>query len=264
MTGRAGLDGLSSGVRGAWPRPAPLSASSRAAAWLGEAEVGGGPRRCGASAMSCRFERFSWRSGREIRKLAVSVVSGRCGYAVGGLALGRAPQHRGRPDPCRRRPSGRSACSRGRPGKSTATRPPPGRSRWRRSRARTSRVANVDITRPPITARPSGACIWLPFSRARAIGTMPTVMAQAVMRIGRRRSPAPTMAASTAGTPLPVVVHERHEHHRVGHRDAQAHDRAHERLDVQRGVGEVEDVAMPASTPGTAPIEISASRGDWK
>ena len=26
----------------------------------------------------------------------------------------------------------------------------------------TSKVANVDITSPPITARPSGACIWLP------------------------------------------------------------------------------------------------------
>src|SRR5271168_1997638 len=59
----------------------------------------------------------------------------------------------------------------------------------------TSNVANVDITSPPITARPSGACIWLPRSSASAIGTMPTVMAQAVIKIGRRRSLAPWMAA---------------------------------------------------------------------
>ena len=65
----------------------------------------------------------------------------------------------------------------------------------------TSKVANVDITSPPITARPSGACIWLPRSSASAIGTMPTVMAQAVIRIGRSRSPAPTMAASVEDAP---------------------------------------------------------------
>ena len=46
----------------------------------------------------------------------------------------------------------------------------------------------MDITRPPITARPSGACISLPRSSASAIGTMPTVIAQAVIRIGRSRS----------------------------------------------------------------------------
>ena len=62
-------------------------------------------------------------------------------------------------------------------------------------------MANVDITSPPITARPSGACIWLPRSSASAIGTMPTVIAQAVIRIGRSRSPAPTMAASVEDAP---------------------------------------------------------------
>ena len=64
-----------------------------------------------------------------------------------------------------------------------------------------SRVANVDITSPPITARPSGACIWLPRSRASAIGTMPTVIAHAVIKIGRSRSLAPIMAASVDGFP---------------------------------------------------------------
>ena len=62
-------------------------------------------------------------------------------------------------------------------------------------------MANVDITSPPITARPSGASIWLPRSSASAIGTMPTVMAQAVIKIGRSRSLAPRMAASVEGLP---------------------------------------------------------------
>src|SRR5262249_469550 len=54
---------------------------------------------------------------------------------------------------------------------------------------------------PPMTASPNGACIWLPFSNARAIGTMPTVMAHAVIRIGRSRSLAPKIDASTACKP---------------------------------------------------------------
>ncbi len=59
-------------------------------------------------------------------------------------------------------------------------------------------VTKVDMTSPPMTARPSGASISLPCSSASAIGTMPIVMAQAVIRIGRSRSWAPARAASTA------------------------------------------------------------------
>ncbi len=65
-------------------------------------------------------------------------------------------------------------------------------------------VTNVDTTSPPITARPKGASISLPCSSASAIGTMPTVMAQAVIRIGRSRSWAPARAAS--GTSLPCAI----------------------------------------------------------
>ncbi len=159
---------------------------------------------------------------------------------MGGPAVRDGSPRRHRPR--RRWPPGRSASCRGRPDRSTAS--------WAVLRpitsakieGTTSKVATVDITRPPITARPSGACIWLPRSSARAIGTMPTVIAQAVIRIGRRRSLAPTIAASVEDfARLPVLIHERHQHDRVRHRDAQAHDRAHERLDVQRGVGDVED-----------------------
>ena len=54
------------------------------------------------------------------------------------------------------------------------------------------------------------------------------------------------MAASVELFPdFPMVVHESHEHDRVRHRDAQAHDRAHERLDVQRCPRHVEDGRDP-------------------
>ena len=67
----------------------------------------------------------------------------------------------------------------------------------------TRSVANVYITSPPITARPSGACIWLPRSRANAIGTIPTVIAQAVIRIGRKRCrPPPPPPPQTTNSPL--------------------------------------------------------------
>ena len=59
----------------------------------------------------------------------------------------------------------------------------------------TSSVAKVETTRPPITARPSGAVISLPSSKAKAIGTVPRIMAMAVIRIGRSRSLAPSIAA---------------------------------------------------------------------
>ena len=75
---------------------------------------------------------------------------------------------------------------------------------------RISSVANVDTTRPPMTARPSGACIWLPASRASAIGTMPMIMAQAVIRMGRKRSRPPRTAASGTDSPRasPRAVNE--------------------------------------------------------
>jgi len=64
-----------------------------------------------------------------------------------------------------------------------------------------NKVANVDITSPPITARPNGASIWLPFSNANAIGIIPTVIAHAVIKIGRKRWLAPRIADSVDGLP---------------------------------------------------------------
>ena len=119
----------------------------------------------------------------------------------------------------------------------------------------------MDITSPPMTARPSGACIWLPFSSASAIGTMPTVIAQAVIRIGRSRSLAPRIDALTAGTPFfqcsSMNVTSMTEFDTDTPRDMiePMNDSMFSDVLVKYRI-----TAMPASTPGTAPTEIKASR----
>ena len=48
-------------------------------------------------------------------------------------------------------------------------------------------VATVANSRPPITARPSGAFCSPPSPRPSAMGIMPMIMARAVIRTGRKR-----------------------------------------------------------------------------
>src|SRR3989442_3042743 len=50
-----------------------------------------------------------------------------------------------------------------------------------------TRVATVAHSRPPITARPSGAFCSPPSPSPSAMGTIPMIMARAVMRTGRKR-----------------------------------------------------------------------------
>src|SRR3989442_11750025 len=52
----------------------------------------------------------------------------------------------------------------------------------------TTRVKHVATSSPPITARPSGAFCSPPSPRPNAIGSIPMIMASAVMQIGRSRS----------------------------------------------------------------------------
>ena len=126
-----------------------------------------------------------------------------------------------------------------------------------------SNVAIVDITSPPITARPSGACIWLPRSRASAIGTMPTVIAHAVIKIGRSRSLAPLMAASADSIPafqcssMNVTSMTEFDTDTPRHMIEPMNDSILSEVLVTNRM-----TAMPASTPGTAPIDIRARRGD--
>src|SRR6202043_3025187 len=62
-------------------------------------------------------------------------------------------------------------------------------------------VANVAIAKPPMTARASGAFCSPPSPNPRAIGSMPTIIAKAVMMMGRRRVEPAETAASKAVRP---------------------------------------------------------------
>ena len=80
---------------------------------------------------------------------------------------------------------------------------------------------------------------------------------------GRRR---PSTAASRRGQPVAAAaLGEGDQQDRVGHRHADGHDRADERLDVERRAGEpAAPATTPASTAGTVATATSASRTDWK
>ncbi len=105
------------------------------------------------------------------------------------------------------------------------------------SRGTTSSVIIVATTRPPMTARPSGAFCSPPSPSASAIGSMPRTIASAVISTGRRRVSPARSAASVADSRSFLgarLVGEADQQDRVRDRDADRHDRAHERLDVQR------------------------------
>src|SRR2546426_662769 len=65
-------------------------------------------------------------------------------------------------------------------------------------------VANVAKIKPPITARPRGAFCSPPSPRPTAIGTMPMIMARAVMSTGRMRTKPASIAASRAFLPSSI------------------------------------------------------------
>ena len=62
-------------------------------------------------------------------------------------------------------------------------------------------VSAVEKNLPPSTAMPSGARESPPAPRPRAIGRMPTMVASAVIRIGRKRVFDACVTASTSGSP---------------------------------------------------------------
>ena len=64
-----------------------------------------------------------------------------------------------------------------------------------------SSVATVATTKPPITARPSGAFCSPPSPSPSDIGTMPTTIANAVITTGRNRVWPASSAAVTASLP---------------------------------------------------------------
>ena len=94
---------------------------------------------------------------------------------------------------------------------------------------------------------------------------MPIVIAQAVIRIGRSRSLAPLIAASTDDVPscqwllMNVTSMTEFDTETPRHMIEPMNDSMLSVVFVKKRI-----VAMPASTPGTAPIEIRAICGDWK
>ena len=70
---------------------------------------------------------------------------------------------------------------------------------------------------------------------------MPRIIASAVMRIGRSRVlPASTTASNGVRRFVATaqVVGETHDQDRIRYRDADRHDRSHQRFDVDRGAGD--------------------------
>src|SRR5262249_22285855 len=65
-------------------------------------------------------------------------------------------------------------------------------------------VANVANSNPPITARPSGAFCSPPSPNPRDMGTMPMIIASAVMMTGRMRTKPAWSAASRADLPSSI------------------------------------------------------------
>jgi len=119
----------------------------------------------------------------------------------------------------------------------------------------------VDAASPPITARPSGASCSAP----NATGTMPAIMANVVIRIGRRRLVAPRIAARSAAAPS-----TRYCSAKVASKIAFAtatpiamiapmNDCTFNVLLVRNRLS-----ATPAMTAGIVPITISATFNDWK
>ena len=88
-----------------------------------------------------------------------------------------------------------------------------------------------------MTARPSGAFCSPPSPRPSDIGSMPMIIASAVISTGRRRVMPAASAACTASTPsLRWSLAKRHDQDAVRGRDADAHDRAHQRRHAERRV----------------------------
>ena len=91
-------------------------------------------------------------------------------------------------------------------------------------------VATVANTRPPITARPSGAFCSPPSPSPSAIGSMPMIIASAVISTGRKRVKPASSAAPTRPR-LPAICSLRKADHqdRVRRGHAHAHDGARQR-----------------------------------
>src|SRR6185312_3573154 len=129
----------------------------------------------------------------------------------------------------------------------------------------TNSVGKVATISPPITARPSGAFCSPHSPRASAIGTMPMIMAIAVISTGRRRTLPASIAASTADKPRSVRRSLAKLTTRIELDTAMPTDITAPISDSTLIVVPVSASIhkMPTRAPGTARMMISGSSQDW-
>ena len=125
-----------------------------------------------------------------------------------------------------------------------------------RARTPTAARAASRTSRPRARRSPRGRAARsrsAPSPSASAIGSMPAIIAALVIRTGRSRDRAAVDGRVERRCRRGArLLGEGHEQNRVRDRDADRHDRAHERLDVQRRAGHARASATtPASTAGT-------------
>src|SRR5579885_3458171 len=126
-------------------------------------------------------------------------------------------------------------------------------------------VAKVAKMRPPMTARPSGAFCSPPSPRPMAMGIMPMIMANAVMRTGRIRTNPAWSAASRALLPSPNCSFAKETSRMLFavatpmHMIAPVREGTFNVVWVSRRIQQ-----MPARAPGRAVMMMKGSSQDWK
>ena len=126
-------------------------------------------------------------------------------------------------------------------------------------------VAQVAVSKPPITARPRGAFCSPPSPKPKAMGAIPMIMASAVMMTGRKRVKPASRPART-GSPVCNNLSRAKLMTRMLLAVATP---MHMMAPVSAGTDSVVLVAnsiqtMPANAAGSAITTMNGSLQDWK
>jgi hypothetical protein len=128
------------------------------------------------------------------------------------------------------------------------------------------RVEVVAKIRPPMTARPSGAFCSPPSPRPSAMGTMPMIMAMAVINTGRNLTK-PALRAAVRGSPTPSTSCSRAK--LTTRMELAVATPMHMMEPVSAGTliwvwVRKRNHTTPASAAGSAEMMMSESSQDWK
>ncbi len=116
-----------------------------------------------------------------------------------------------------------------------------------------------------MTARPSGASCSPPSPNASAIGTIPTIMARAVISTGRNRVTPASSAALAASSPFASPSRAKLTTRMLFAVAMPMHMIAPVRAGTESGVPVMKSIhTMPASAPGNAVMMMNGSVQDWK